>query len=773
MARTDEQVPVLYDPYARRDSMDDEFVLRDLWRIVRKYRWLIGSVVVVSVIAAAVVTLMTRPVYRSSVIVEVTPNEQLVEFDNVARRRIDERSYLSAQQAVMESRNVALSVIDALDLENDPEINGQLTQRGLGTVYGAVKSLVRSAWASLSEGSAVAGDVDTQRDGAPNEEAREPGGSYDEKGQAVSYQTEAVDDKHVRRYLDRVSVERVGGANLLRMNVDSFDPQKATQMAETHLNAYLQESRRRRFESTSAAKQFLQRQLVQAERNLEESEHALNQFARKYNIVDIEDYSNVLEVRLESLNGALTAARQDRIKIGAQYEEAKKGDIEALPAILDSGLLSKMREDYVALRAEYRKLGTFFTDNYPQMQQLQSKLQDLKASLNEESRSVLEKLNTQRLQLMSEEKELARQIEEQRSKLLDLKDHTVSFNTLKREWEANKQLYGGLLDKLKDISVVNGMELNAVSVVDRKPAIKRYPDTRKHIAFGGALGVFGGLGIAFLLAFMDNTFKTRRELVRALGFPYLGFIPEIPRRDRSGIVNMGLVVEYEPRSAMADAMRSIRTTLLFSQRESSPKKILVTSTTSGEGKSVIASNLALSLARHKKRVLLVETDLRRPTLSACFNVESTPGLAEYLTGRSSNVVKETGFENVFCIPAGGEVDCSTDLLASERMDDYLEALSCEFDFVILDGMPVMGLADSLILSADKVDGVVFVVKAGSTNKDAVEESAERLRSIRANVIGTVLNCVDTDQQEYFYYMNTYSRYGMQHGQKSIENRSQA
>lgn len=752
--------PAIYDPYARREWTEDEFLLRDLWRIVSRYRWLIASVFVVSVATAFILTLIVRPVYRTSIVVEIAPNERLVEFDNVKQPRIDERTYLEAQQNILTSRNIARAVIEDLNLEADPEINGEVSQRGPGSLYSAAKALVVEALSTLSEGAAVAAYLTEWSEGdghsnpLPGEVANRPGS----------------EDGLVRRYLDRLSVDRVGQSNLLQMNMESFEPDKATRLADAHVEAYIRSSRQRRFNSTSGAKEFLQQQIIQAEANLEESEQGLNRLARRHNIVDVDDLSNVIETRLEDLNRTLTETRKERIAVEAEYEQARKGNVHALPVVLDDALLSRLREEYLTLKSEYVKLSAMYKDGYPRMRQLQAKIQDVKTTLEQEIRNTVEGLNTRLEQLSAEEQQLAEQIESQRSKLLDLNEHSVSINIMKRDWDANKQLYSGLLEKLKDVSVVNGMELNTISVVDRIPATKSYPNVRKRIAFGGVLGLFGGFGIAVLLTFMDNTFRTRKELMRVLDFPFLGLVPKIPVREQSRVVPLSILAEHDPQSIMSDAMRAIRTTLLFSRPSSPSKMFLVTSTTSGEGKSVIATNLALSLARNDKRVLLVETDFRRPALAACLDVPNVPGLSEYLEGKTEDAVKETEFANVFCVPGGAFVEHATDLLASEKMGQYLDGLSYEFDFVILDGLPVIGLADSLILGADKVDGVIFVVKAGSTGREAVEESAERLRAINAPVAGSILNCVDMSQQGYSYYADVYARYGTGTGVKSMEHK---
>jgi capsular exopolysaccharide synthesis family protein len=387
-------------------------------------------------------------------------------------------------------------------------------------------------------------------------------------------------------------------------------------------------------------------------------------------------------------------------------------------------------------------------------------MDDIKKSLDEQSTDLVGGLKNRYEQLLQEEKQLAKQVADQRAKLLDLKDRAISYNILKREWEANKELYSGLLEKQKDVSVAAGMETNNISVVDKAtiPTDKDSPKTKRNVAIAGVFGGMGGIGIAFLLAFLDNTFKNREELERELGLPFLGLVPKAEPFDINGDVPLPLLAHHDPTSSISEASRSIRTNVLFSRPENVPKKILITSTTSGEGKSTIASNLALVLAQGGSRVLLMEADLRRPGIAEWMDVEPTPGLTEYLTGEAGECLKATPFDNLYCVPAGRVHSNPTDLLGSLRMDDYLRTLSNHFDFIILDGPPILGLADSMILSS-KVDGVLLVVKAGSTEKEAAGETVKRLRTINAPLIGSILNYVDLSQREYGYYKNYYYSYG--------------
>jgi capsular exopolysaccharide synthesis family protein len=744
---------IVYDPYTQRDWKDDGFDLKRIWQIIVRYRWLILSVAAVSVFTTMVATLMMRPVYSASAVIEVKPNQGVIEFGNLQRFRVDAHEFRNTQVNILESDFLAKYVISELDLAGDPEFNGELEQHGLVMVADILKETVQfgisTVWA------AVQGLAD-------------PASGESSTGQIESNDSpEAVKQRMlIERYQDKLEVREVGNSDLLRITFESFIPRKAADLANAHTRAYMETSDERRFNSTSSAKNYLQQEIARAQSNLETSERELHAFARENDIIDVEDRSNVMEGRLEELNSALTKTRQERITAQVEFEQARQGELSSLPAVLDNDLISRLRDQYANLQAQYQEMSKTFKDTYPRMQQLKSRMNNIKASLEEESRALVGGLKNRWEQLAKQEDKLVAELAKERSKMLDLKERAISYNILKREWEANRELYAGLLDKQKDFSVASGMEINNASIIDEAmvPVDKEGPNTTRNATMAGVFGLMGGMGIAFLLAFLDNTFKTREELERSLDMPFLGIMPKVG--SNAGNAPIPLLSGYEPSSSIAEASRTIRTNVLFSRPHDVPKKILVTSTASGEGKTTVAINLALVLAQNGSSVLIMDADLRRPAVSNLLGVQDSTGIADYLRGKNREIIKSTSFKNLYCVPSGERCGNPTDLLGSTKMDNCLDKLSSRFDFVILDAPPCLGLADSMILSA-KVDGVLVVVKAGSTERGAAEETIKRLRIINAPLIGSVLNWVDLQQPEYGY-LRTYYACGENAGRKDAE-----
>jgi len=735
----------VYNPYVLPDQESEDLNLRRIWHIIKRYRWLIVSVAAVSVITTLIFTLMMRPVYRATALVELKPNPAVMSFEAAGRNSRDAEAFRNTQMNIMLSEAVTLRVISEMNLDKDPEFSGEIKQRGVATLMDAAKrKLVKLAAmmpSSLSPSDAATPEsLDAASTGSDRIVAPEA-----RKERAI-----------LNRYMGRLDVARVEASDLVRVSVESFDPHMAADLANAHTREYIRFVDQRRFNSTSSAKKYLREQIEKAEANLEASEHALTDFAREHNIVDVEDRGNVMQKRFEDLSRALTEKRQEYIMTEIAYKQAQEGDLESFPAVLDNNFLNNLRQQYAALRAEYQEMGRTFKDTYPRMQQLKARMDEVRATLREESETLVQGLRKRYEQLGDQERELTVQLEDQRTKLLDLKERAITYNILKREWEANRELYTGLLERQKDFSVASGMEFNDASIVDEAvtPTSKHKPDNVKNVTVAGVFGVMGGIGIAFLLAFLDNTFKTREDLEQTLGIPFMGIVPRIGRVTKDRLVPTALISAYQPENSIAEAVRSIRTGMLFSRPDHVPKTILISSTTGGEGKSTISMNLALILAQSGGRVLIVDTDLRKPVIGKWLDLEEEEGLAEYLNGKDVDIVKATSFENLYAVPAGGKCARPTDLLASVRMRDYLDAMSQRFDFILIDGPPCLGVADSMLLSA-KVDGTLLIVKAGVTEKHVVAETVKRLRMVNAPLIGSILNCVDLQRPEYADYGKYY------------------
>ncbi len=737
-APTNGRQVAVYNPYTLPDRDSDQLDLRRIWHIIKRYRWLIISVVAVSVITTLILTMIMHPVYRATVLVELKPNSPVLSFDSSRGNPRDAREFRNTQANILQSEAVTKRVVKNMELFKEPEFTGEMKQRGLAdgvrVVKRAVSELAATVTSTLSMSDAAGGaSASTAAGSSRNDAGLSPppsigdpdpaNGDGEQSPESEITQQNRNERAILSRYASRLEVEQVENSNLLRVSVESFSPKLAADLANHHTTEYIRFIDERRFDSTSSAKAYLDEQIQQAENGLEESEKTLHRFAREHNIVDVEDRGNVMQSRFEDVSRSLTQTRQDRIMAEVEFRQAQESDVQSLPAVLASDIIKNLRQQYADLRARYQEMSEVYKDNYPTMKQLKSRMDDIKTTLEEESVKLVMSLRMRYEQLRDQEEALAQQLEQQKTQLLDLKERAISYNILKREWEANRELYSGLLERQKDFSVASGLEFNDASIVDRAevPTSKYKPDTVKNASMAGVFGLVSGMGLAFLLAFMDNTFKSREEMEQALNIPFLGIVPKLKAGKEARDVPTALISAYQPANAVAEAIRSVRTGVLFSRPEHVPKKILVTSTTSGEGKSTIALNFAVILAQSGSRVLIIDADLRRPVIGKSLDVCPDYGLSDYLSGKDVDIVNSTSFENLSVIVAGSPAARPTDLLGSLRMSEFLKKVSEKFDYVIVDGPPCLGVADSMLLST-KVDGSLVVVKASSTEKHVVAET---------------------------------------------------
>ncbi|MCB1805362.1 MAG: polysaccharide biosynthesis tyrosine autokinase, partial [Candidatus Competibacteraceae bacterium] len=385
-----------------------------------------------------------------------------------------------------------------------------------------------------------------------------------------------------------------------------------------------------------------------------------------------------------------------------------------------------------ALRSEHARLSQIYKPKYPKLQQISKQIGDIRATLEREVNNIKTSLQVRYEQLLDREKLLEQAVNQQKNQLLELQDRAIQYNILKREWETNKELYSGLLERMKEVGVASGMELDNVAVIDRAviPAAPFKPSLPRNMMIALVLGLMGGVGLAFLLAFLDNTVRTSEEVERLLHLPSLGLVPKVDTKALPANVSLDLLAHQMREKDLVEAMRSIRTSLMFSNVGGLPKTLAITSSAPAEGKTTTAVNLSIVLAQSGASVLLVDADLRAPRLHKVFRCPRGPGLSDYLVKGELHLAENTGVEHLTLLTSGTAPPNPAELLSSSTMDHLLEELADKYDYVLIDSSPVMGLADPIVLST-KVKGVLMVIAAGKVSKGALREAVKRLRGVNA------------------------------------------
>jgi len=366
---------------------------------------------------------------------------------------------------------------------------------------------------------------------------------------------------------------------------------------------------------------------------------------------------------------------------------------------------------------------------------------------------------------------LAKELTAIKGNVLALQDRSIQYNILKREVDTNREMYDGLLQRLKEVGVGAGATTNNVSVIDQAdvPVETFRPQIALNTTLAAIIGLFFGVGFAFLIEHLDDTVKSPDDLEQRFDLPVLGVIPSTKAAsidNLNGTADIGLLCHQEPTSGFAEAYRSVRTAFLFSTASGAPKTVLFTSAGPGEGKTTSAVNVAITFTQTGSRGLLIDADLRKPSLHRIMEAENSIGLTNYLAGdaRPADISKHTSIDGLFLIPCGPLSPNPAELLSSEKMFSLLALAQEKFDYVVVDGPPILGLADAVILS-NMVSATAVVVEAGSVRRTQVEDALKRLRVAKASVVGALLTKLRYQDSGYGYHNSYYYYYNQDDGGK--------
>jgi capsular exopolysaccharide synthesis family protein len=710
----------------RRD--DDEIDLLAYWRILVKRRWLVLSIVAGVVALALLATLMATPVYRATSVLQLEKEgTQVVQIEGIQPGDTGgwDPEFLQTQYELIQSRSLAERVANELDL--DQETLERLSEPGwLGRMLASLRP--------QSKQDANKQVADTPADAA--QELRNTAG-------VIS---------------GGLSVEPVRNSRLVRINYDSSSPEFSARVANAVAEGFIAAGLERRFGASSYAKTYLEDQLKLTKAKLEQSERQLVAFAQKENIVNTgQDGQSLATQNLTQLNAALAAAQDQRIRAEARWRQASSG---AMPAdMIGNSNIRPLQQQRAQLQGTYQQKLQTFKPDYPEMQQLKGQIDELTRQIGQETGGVRASVKAEYDAAASQERMLMGQIAALRTQALDVDGRSIQYNILKREVDTNRQLYDGLLQRYKEVGVAGDVRSNNISIIDRAevPMWRYKPNLTLNLAIGMLLGGMLGVLAAFLLEFLDDTLKTPDDVEQKLRLPVLGIIPLLGPKESIA------TAASDPRSSFSEAYRSVRTALQFASDRGVPKTLLITSSGPGEGKSTTALALARNFAQMGKRVLLIEADLRNPSLHRVLGLKGQGvGLSNLLAGgctlaEATREVEEPGLKVVL---AGPLPPNPAELLSGSKLISALTVAAERYDQIIIDGPPVLGLADAPIL-ANAVDGTLLVVNSAKTKINAAQATVKRLLSARARIVGALLSKYDARNAGYGYgyQYQSYYAYG--------------
>ena len=585
--------------------------------------------------------------------------------------------------------------------------------------------------------------------------------SYSKIRQPATSNTERLNRTAVANaFQETVKVEQIRNSSMLKIAVENANPQLAARIANSITETFIALNLERRLDASSYAKTFLETQLGLTKARLEESERKLNDYARSRNILTLDEKTNVLNQTFTEYSTALTKAEQDVIKAESDFEA-----IRSAPGTARQVLESKTIQDYKSqiskLDQQYQEAAKVYKDDFPRMKQLRAQMDELEAKTKSEVQNVLASVRNEMQTAKRQEGLIRSRLQQTRKEIMSAQDRGVDFNLLKREVDTNRELYDGLLQQVKQVGVAGGVETNNIQVVDKAqaPLFPYKPKLALNAAIGLLAGMVLGLGIVFLMESMDDSIKFADEVEKILMVPLLGVIPKV--KEKVKLPCVALLVHKDPRGQMAEAYRSVRTALQFSTADGAPRRLVLTSTTKNEGKSTTALALAINFAQMGAKVVLIDADMRNPTVHKNLSIPNTAGLSNYLSGhgRPGDITRMTEIDNLTVITGGPIPPSPVDLLTGARLGELMDLLEVRgAQYIIFDGPPVLGLADAIVLG-NQVQAVLFVAEASQTRKSHIKDAFRRLRMAGVVPCGVVLTKTTAQNTAYYTYDNYYG-YGV-------------
>jgi polysaccharide biosynthesis transport protein len=747
--------------------------LRDYWIVIRKYRWTIATFLLPIVLIAAISVARTPRVYTATTTLyfENPPPNILgsPEATLLAEKTFD--SFYKTQLDLLKSRSLAARVIQDVGL--DQKLRFQMFVEGPPSWTQRIQSFVRQGVGSvaqwLREMRLVKGIQDRFTALGEEEEKEIEASEY------------GVHPGLIDGYLGKLEISHEQESQLVKVRFSSLDPSLSKEVVNAHVSVFIRTNVQTRFEETAEARQFLEAKLAELKTALERSEADLTRFRKTHAIVTMEQGQNLMVERLKALNGDLTQARSRRIELESIARAIEKRDNQALSQVIDNPLIQKLKNQISDLEMQRARLATIFTPTHPQMRALQEQIDEAKNRMDHEVSRVVRSITLDYNAAKAREVALTEAMEEQRKAALDLREKAIEASILEREVEANRTLYENVLKRTKETGLTQSGPTSNMRVVDRAEIPSRPDDAKgkRTLVLSALVGLLGGVGLAFLRHYLDNTLKTPEEVARFLRLPTLSMVPDIRRLDRRvyGLSSThkifllqrafispqeekrGLATALHPLSLMSESYQTLCTALLFSLPERPPRTILITSSQPQEGKTVTAINIAVTLARNGAPVLLIDADLRNGRCHRLLGIQNERGLTNVLTGNgnATELVKRTALDNLYLLSRGELAPNPAALLGSEKMGQLLASLETDFAVIILDSAPLLPITDTVLLST-KVDGVLMVAKAQDVSRYAVRQACERLVYVKAKILGVVLNNIDIHSPEYNEYRGSYMSY---------------
>ena len=701
------------------------------WHILRKRKWAMLAAFAIVFALSVIATLNATRLYQATSKVAIFPeNPNVLGFKDAENGSpdFDYEATMETQAAILRSDALAMKVIEAIHLDEDPAFTGATHPQAEDSIK--VSNM-------QPDPAKAAGLLGAFRGG--------------------------------------LSVQIIPNSRLVQISYTHPNPRLATEMVNALVRTFIEENFKTKYESVTQTSNWLSTELADLQQKVQTSEEKLVRYQKDHSILGVDEKQNIVTAKLNELNNELTVAQTDRIQKESSYRLAAAGDPPAFSKASREGasnMLEKLREREADLNTQYAQATTQFGSGYPKVVELSNQLKQVRAEIVVEETRMQHEVRDEYLAAVQRENLLTTAFERQKQEANQLNESAIEYSVLKRDAESNRQLYQDLLQRLKEAGVSAGLRSSNIRVVDvaRTPTSPITPDVPRNIRFGVLLGLACGIGLAFLLESLDTSIRNMEELSAISMLPALGMIPlqlssngQLRKRLKtvSSVIEKSesptLITYARPQSEAAEAYRALRTSILLSSFGAPPKVILVTSAMPQEGKTTVSANSALVLAQRGSRVLLVDADLRRPAVGKLFGIRSRGGLSTLISGSDKVddvVLPCPEVPTLWILPAGPIPPQPAELLGSSVMKDLIAHWRDSYDHVIIDTPPCLSVTDAVLLSPE-ADRVILVARSGQTTKAGLRRACDVLQQVNARVMGVVLNALNRRSGEGYYYQYGY------------------
>jgi len=734
--------------------LEEEIHLRDYLDVIIRRKWLIISVLALIFISTLIQTLKSPKIYKASTTIEISARSQkITKFEELVSNDLRTRNFYETQIKLIQNRDLALRVIEKLDLENHPFVVERLFGTGdPGAMFkfkGMLKDMVKRIISGIRA---------------------------KEKGMETVGSKIPEDDLKQRNLLNflegNLSVSQIRNSMLIKIIFTSSDRQLSKSLANAIAEEFILWKMDQKLEASQMARNFLMKQIDLERINLEKSEEELNRFAKQAGIVSLDSKLNSIYRQLEELNSALAEAQANLIGKEAAYRQATKIGPSYLPQVMESGVITELKSEYARLRSEYEELTTTFHGDYPKVKPLKSRMLSLAARIEIEEDKIFQAIKNDYLAALKKAETLQVRVDRQKNLALDLNDRTTQYRIMERQVETNKGIYDSLLQRVREIETMVGVTSSDIQIVEPAvlPISPFKPRVKRNLLLAIVIGLFAGIGCAFFLEYFSDKITNPEEISDRFQIPVLGVAPLV----KNGDSPIEETIIADPRAPFAEAMRTIMISIQLSGFGNRSKSFLLTSSMPSEGKTTMAVNLALTFAGAGEKVILIDADLRKPRLHkilASADCNNRQGLSSFLAGIDDEChFCHNGNTNLCFVPSGMLPPNPVELLASGRFEELIDFFGQQFDRIIIDGPPMVGLADMIVLS-QYVGGVVLVSSMGETTRRAVLHFKKSMANVQANTLGCIINKVDFSRRfGYSSYYNQYSYYISDYTEEKKKNR---